>query len=492
MFLRFIASATVVLSLMVGCGGDDGDSSAPLPPMIDSFGQTVPEAFASGGDGGAAGGDGTAGDGAPIVNAAVKVTDSAGHSVSTTTDAQGYYRVRIDGFVPPMIASVVRANGSIWYSPSVAPIKVRGFITMNMTGLTDKVASDVAVAAGQSGAAQLTPALLASNTAALQTAKTNLNTTIAKQITAAGLNQATFDPVTLPFRPDLTGYDKILESVAITKTGSGPTQIVTSFALGGTIAGLGASSGLTLANGTDTLTVAPNSTSFKFSKLVDAASTYAVTVTSQPAGLTCSVANASGTMAKADRLNVAVTCSGVAVTVGGSLTGHALITSGLILAAGGQTVTVPANATTYTFPSPFAAGTQIDIQVQHQPADPIRCQSSGVSTVPSQNTTSMNILCDASPIFVTATGLSAIAAQPATSSIVLDWTLNGQHQTPITLPVVGSTVHAFAGFIDSTSSSYAFAVASAPSGYSCTVTNGSGFTQSGAVKDVTVNCARSG
>ena len=127
--LGLVCLAGVLLASCGGGGGGDspavgGGGTTVLAPMIDSFGQSVPEAF-SGGDGGASGGDGTAGDGAPLVNASVTLVDSAGRSVTGQTDAQGYYRLRIDGFVPPLIASVVRPDGSRWYSPSITPVKVR-------------------------------------------------------------------------------------------------------------------------------------------------------------------------------------------------------------------------------------------------------------------------------------------------------------------------------------------------------------------------------
>ncbi len=226
--------------LLAACGGG-GDSSvtsnpsnsvapeplAQLALMVDSLGRTVSEADFGGGDGGAAGADGSAGDGKPIPNAVVTLRDNAGRSVSATTDALGYYRVSVKGFTPPFIAKVVRADGSAWYSPSVMPVKVRGFVTVNLTGLTDKLASDVATAAGVTGgAAQLTSTTLAASTAALQTAKTNLATQLATKITAAGLNPATFDPVTTPYKAVVTdSYDKLLESVAITKDANGLTVV---------------------------------------------------------------------------------------------------------------------------------------------------------------------------------------------------------------------------------------------------------------------------
>lgn len=226
----------VFVALIQACGGGGGGAAEPPPqplaPMVDSFGQPLPESDFGGGDTGAAGADGTAGDGAPLVNALVTLVDATGRQVTGRTDSRGYYRLRIDGFVAPMVASVVRPDGTVWYSPSITTARVRGFVTINMTGLTDKLASDVARSAGKSSAAELTPAILAANTTALSEAKSRLNADLSSVIAAAGLSTSSFDPVTLPFRPDLTGYDKVLESVVIQKSASGATVIATEFGLG--------------------------------------------------------------------------------------------------------------------------------------------------------------------------------------------------------------------------------------------------------------------
>ncbi len=63
----------------------------------------------------------------------------------------------------------------------------------------------------------------------------------------------------------------------------------------GTISGL-STSGLWLSNGSDTLLVAPNSTSFAFPSQTPTGANYMVAVKSQPNGLLCSVANQSGTL----------------------------------------------------------------------------------------------------------------------------------------------------------------------------------------------------
>jgi streptogramin lyase len=224
--------------LLASCGGSGGGggttpTSTTLAAMVDSLGRTVPESDFGGGDGGAAGADGSAGDGAPIANAPVVLTDNAGHTATATTDAQGYYRVSIKGFTPPFVAKVTRSDGTVWFSHSTTPVQTRGFVTMNLTGLTDKVASYVADSANLNGdASKVTPLMLAANPSALQTSKDKLNTGLASPLTYAGLNPATFDAVKFSYQAVKTdAYDKLLERVIVSKDkAKGNTVAVGTFA----------------------------------------------------------------------------------------------------------------------------------------------------------------------------------------------------------------------------------------------------------------------
>lgn len=77
--------------------------------------------------------------------------------------------------------------------------------------------------------------------------------------------------------------------------------------LGGTISGL-SGTGLILANGAQQATIQPGATSFVFPTQVPNQAPYGVTVLAQPAGQTCSVSNGNGTMPRANKLDVVVTC----------------------------------------------------------------------------------------------------------------------------------------------------------------------------------------
>jgi hypothetical protein len=296
-----------------GSGGTVSPApEAPVPQalaaMVDSYGTTMPDSFAAG-VATAAGVDGTAADGAAIANAPVQVFDKAGRTVSTTTDANGIYHARIDGFEPPMIAAVTKPDGSKWYSPSLAAPISRGFIHINITGLTDKIASDIAVSIGKSGASQLTMADIAAHPAALATAKTSLNSSLSTLLATNRLDANAFDPVTAVFMTDHTGYDKVLDQLVITKA-SGATVVTPGHALGGAISGLGHAADLQLSIGEDVLTVPADATSFTFTHLVAEGSTYHVSIKTQPAGLGCflDTASSDGTMGKSDVSSISVRC----------------------------------------------------------------------------------------------------------------------------------------------------------------------------------------
>jgi hypothetical protein len=79
------------------------------------------------------------------------------------------------------------------------------------------------------------------------------------------------------------------------------------YTLGGTVTGLRAN-GLVLANGSLTIGLTAGTTSWEFGSKINNGAVYGVTVLTQPAGQTCTVANGTGTMPQANVSNVVVTC----------------------------------------------------------------------------------------------------------------------------------------------------------------------------------------
>lgn len=84
------------------------------------------------------------------------------------------------------------------------------------------------------------------------------------------------------------------------------TCTIFTHALGGTISGL-TGNGLVLVNGADRVPVDAGKLSFNMAPVQEDAP-YGITVLQQPAGQSCSVANGTGTMLKADINNVKITC----------------------------------------------------------------------------------------------------------------------------------------------------------------------------------------
>ncbi|MBK9502017.1 MAG: hypothetical protein IPO06_22110 [Leptospiraceae bacterium] len=134
-------------------------------------------------------------------------------------------------------------------------------------------------------------------------------------------------------------------------------------AIGGTITGLTAT-GLVLQNnaGND-LTVASGATSFTFSTAIATGTAYAVTVKTQPTGLTCTVSSGTGT-ATANVTTPSITCAAVTFTIGGTITG--LTATGLVLQNNaGNDLTVASGAASFTFSTAIAAGTAYAVTDEH-------------------------------------------------------------------------------------------------------------------------------
>lgn len=230
------ACAFALLLSACGGGGGGGSTANSDITILDSFGNVVYQGSSSGSgksiDGfgaGDQGADGSAGDGAPIVGGAVLITDISGKTATAVTNGAGYYRAKVTNMKPPFVVTVTKSDGvTVRHSLNVTPLAVNGFVTINITGLTDKIASDVALAGGQTGAAQLTPQIVAANGAAIAQSIDSLRTALAPVISAAGITSANFDPLKTPFKTDHTGYDYVLDNTLIAVDVSGATTVVVS------------------------------------------------------------------------------------------------------------------------------------------------------------------------------------------------------------------------------------------------------------------------
>ena len=190
------------------------------------------------------------------------------------------------------------------------------------------------------------------------------------------------------------GADNVTTVSIACTTGSGGGT--TKYTVGGTISGL-TSAGLVLADNVgDHLTVMAGAKSFTLPTSFAGGSAYTVSVSTQPSSpaQTCTVANGSGTVGAVNVTTVAITCSAPLYTVGGSISG--LTSGGLVLQDNaGDNLTVPANATTFTFATGLKTGATYAATILTQPSAPaeVCTLTNGSGTIASSNITNISVSC---------------------------------------------------------------------------------------------------
>lgn len=230
---------------LAGCGGGGGTATATSIAgslgAVDSSTLTSFGVDAGGNDGGIgsgdSGADGSAGEGGPINNGTVIITDASStpKTLRVKTNATGYYIAKVTGFTAPLVVKIVSQSGKIYYSLREDAIAPGTIATVNITPLTDKVASLVA---GTASLSTLTPADITA--AKVASAKATVLATFSGALSAAGVTNTTaFDPIKTPFKPDGTGYDKVLDQVRHETNASGGTDLypkTVAYAVDGTVA----------------------------------------------------------------------------------------------------------------------------------------------------------------------------------------------------------------------------------------------------------------
>jgi len=166
----------------------------------------------------------------------------------------------------------------------------------------------------------------------------------------------------------------------------------TAYTIGGTVSGLTGTLELLNSNGDKTPGLTSNG-AFSFTASMAQGAAYAVSVSQQPTGQTCTVSNGSGT-ATATVSNVSVSCVTSTYTIGGKVSG---LTGTLVLQNNGVnnlSLTVNGN---FTFPTPVAYKGAYAVTVLTQPAgqactitDSLRGTTSGTATA---NVSTITVSC---------------------------------------------------------------------------------------------------
>lgn len=182
-----------------------------------------------------------------------------------------------------------------------------------------------------------------------------------------------------------------------------PTPPVVTHSVGGTITGLATGGTVALSlNGAPATPLSANG-AFTFASQIAENASYAVTVTTQPSGQTCTVSNGSGTMGTSNVTNVGVSCvnnaSTTTHTVGGTVSG---------LAQNGQLsvhLSFTSKTTTSSTDNPLSAngiftlsgdvpeGASYTVTVGTQPSGQVCSVSNGTGTMGTSDVTNVGIAC---------------------------------------------------------------------------------------------------
>lgn len=248
------------------------------------------------------------------------------------------------------------------------------------------------------------------------------------------------------------------------------------YTVGGNVGGATGPVSLKLNGGADL--VAGNG-AFTFPTALADGSAYAVTVSTAPAGQSCTVGNGSGTIAGADVTNVAVTCATQATyTVGGNISGA---TGSVSLKLNGGADLVAGNGA-FAFPAALTSGSAYVVTVSAAPAGQSCTVGNGSGTIAGANVDNVTIACAAiPPQSHTVGGRVRGLTEPG---LVLQ--LNGG---PLVTMNANGTYAFYPGIAEGVA--YEVTVQTQPGSLSCTVANASGTMGAVNVTNADVDCAAS-
>jgi phosphatidylethanolamine-binding protein (PEBP) family uncharacterized protein len=167
------------------------------------------------------------------------------------------------------------------------------------------------------------------------------------------------------------------------------------YTVGGSVTGLTAS-GLVLRMNSANLIVAIGATAFKFSTALVSGTNYAVSVSIQPVGQTCTVNNGIGTVGVTNVTSVSVSCAS-AYTVGGTVTG--LSVSGLVLRLNNSSsLIVPNGAASFKFSTGLVTGASYAVTVSNQPTGQTCLLTNSSGIIGSANVVSVGVSCSTNPV----------------------------------------------------------------------------------------------
>ncbi len=203
---------------------------------------------------------------------------------------------------------------------------------------------------------------------------------------------------------------------------------------------------------------------------------YAVSVSQQPTGQTCTVGNGTGTGVTRDVSNVAVTCQAQTFGVSGTVSGLKAGTQLTLMDNGADPVVVNSNGS-FSFSTPISYGGSYSVTVNQQPTGQTCTVAQGVGSNVQAAVSNVNVSC--SPSNYTIGG--AVSGLNGGAQVTL---YNNGGDAKVVTANGGFT---FATPVSSTNGAYSVTVNQQPLWQSCSVSNGSG-TAAANVTNVSVAC----
>ena len=252
--------------------------------------------------------------------------------------------------------------------------------------------------------------------------------------------------------------------------------------IGGTAVGI-VGSGLVLQNSNgDNLSVTANG-AFTFAMALMPGSPFSVSVLSPPISpyQDCVIANGTGTAGSADITNVAVSCKtnpNPAYKIGGTISG---VSGTIVLQDNGRDSRPLSADGTFQFTIPIPSGSVYDVTALSASGQQSQtCQFTNASgIVASSDVTNVTVVCTANVLLpVTVSGLAG-------SGLVL------QDNGGDNLLVANNGTATFASPL-ARGAAYSVTVLTQPTGYACSVANGTGVIANAAVTNVAVSCSQIG
>jgi uncharacterized repeat protein (TIGR03803 family) len=260
-------------------------------------------------------------------------------------------------------------------------------------------------------------------------------------------------------------------------TGVQVTCTTNTYTISGTVSGLNTGSQVAvLNNGGDPTSLSANG-AFSFAAAVPYGGSYAVSVSTQPTGQTCTVTSGSGTVSAANVTGIQVTCAINTYTISGVVSGLNSNSQVAVLNNGGDSTSLSANGA-FSFAAAVPYGGSYAVTVSTQPTGQTCTVTSGSGTVGAVNVTSVQISCAINTYTISGV-LSGLNA--GSQVTVLDnagnptsVNANGAFSFPTPIPYGGS---------------YLVTVGIQPPAQSCVVAAGAGSGVVANVSGVSVTCA---